>query len=59
MNFKQKITPLHIAGTITAVAGTVGVICAHVHFKHKKAAYEAKHKTDETKKIASHKRTRG
>ena len=59
MNFKQHIKALHIAGAITAVVGTVGAVCAHAHFKHKKAVYEAKHKADETKKIASHKRTRG
>lgn len=59
MDFKQKIKALHIAGAITAVIGTIGAVAVHAHAKHKKAVYEAKHKTCEIKKIASHKRTRG
>ena len=61
MNFKQKITLLYIAGALgviasaTATAGTI----AYIARKNKKVAYEAKHRAEQAKKVASHRRTRG
>lgn len=59
MNFKQKITPLYIVGALGAVASATAGTVAYVTRKNKKAAYEAKHKVEQAKRIASHRRTRG
>lgn len=61
MNFKQKITPLYIAGALGVVASataTAGTI-AYITRKNKKVAYEAKHRAEQAKKVASHRRARG
>lgn len=62
MNFKQKITPLYIAGALgvvaSATAGTIAYI-TYITRKNKKVAYEAKHRAEQAKKVASHRRTRG
>lgn len=59
MNFKQKIIPLYIVGALGAVASVTAGTVAYVTRKNKKAAYEAKHKVEQAKRIASHRRTRG
>lgn len=59
MNFKQKITPLYIAGALGVVASVTAGTIAYVTRKNKKVAYEAKHKAEQAKKVASHRRTRG
>lgn len=59
MNFKQKITPLYIAGALGAVASATAGTIAYVAHKNKKVAYEAKHKVEQAKRAASHRRTRG
>ena len=58
MNFKQKITPLYIAGVLGVVASVTAGTIAYITHKNKKVAYEAKHKTETAKRIASHRRTR-
>ena len=59
MNFKQKITPLYIAGALGVVASATAGTIAYVTRKNKKATYEAKHKIEQAKRVASHRRTRG
>lgn len=59
MNFKQKITPLYIAGALGVVASVTAGTIAYVTHKNKKVAYEAKHKVEQEKRIASNRRTRG
>lgn len=59
MNFKQKITPLYIAGALGVVASITAGTIAYVTHKNKKVAYEAKHKVEQAKRVASRQRTRG
>lgn len=59
MNFKQKITPLYIAGALGVVASVAAGTVTYVTRKNKKVAYEAKHKAEQAKRVASHRRTRG
>lgn len=54
MNFKQKITPLYIAGALGVVASATAGTIAYITRKNKKVAYEAKHKAEQAKKVASH-----
>lgn len=58
MNFKQKITPLYIAGVLGVVASVTAGAVTYITRKNKKVAYEAKHKAETAKRIASHRRTR-
>lgn len=59
MNFKQKIIPLYITGALGVVASATAVTIAYITRKNKKVVYEAKHKAEQAKKVASHRRTRG
>ena len=55
MNFKQKITPLYIAGVLGVVASATAGTIAYITRKNN----EAKHKAEQAKKVASRRRTRG
>lgn len=59
MNFKQKTTPLYIVGALGVVASVAAGTVTYITHKNKKATYEAKHKAEQAKRAASHRRTRG